>query len=77
MVAVARIIPIVNVAIKAVTAMKPWAGSDEEAAKEPIRTIVAIRRTAIRGIVEITVRAHRSYPDTNTHLSLSFGSGSC
>ena len=58
-VTITRIIAIVNVAVKALRAAKPWASSDEDSAIEPIRSIVAIRRTAVGGVVVVTVRAAR------------------
>jgi hypothetical protein len=70
-----RIIAIVNVAVKAVTAVKPGASSDKKSAIEPIRSIVAIRRTAVGGVVVITVRTVRGYAYVNANLGLSIASG--
>ena len=69
-----RIIAIVNVAVKAVTAVKPGASSDKKSAIEPIRSIVAIRRTAVGGVVVITVRTVRGYAYVNANLGLSIAS---
>jgi hypothetical protein len=57
-VTVVRIKAVVNMAIKAVRAMKPGTSSKKHAANKPIRTIIAVRSTVIWGIVEIPVRAH-------------------
>ena len=70
-----RIIAIVNVAVKAVTAVKPGASSDKKSAIEPNRSIVAIRRTAVGGVVVITVRTVRGYAYVNANLGLSIASG--
>jgi hypothetical protein len=75
-VTVMRIIAIVNVAVKAVRAMKPWARSDEKSTAEPIRSIVAIWRTAVGRIVEVTVWAVRSCSEVDANLSPCIGSGS-
>jgi hypothetical protein len=50
-----RVIAIVHVAVKAARAAEPRASSDEQSASEPIRTIVAVRRTVIGSIVVVTV----------------------
>jgi hypothetical protein len=68
MVAVARIIALVDVAIKPMRSVEPGAGPDEYPSGEPIRTIVAIGCTVIRSIRKITVGAHWSYPDVDRHL---------
>jgi hypothetical protein len=68
MVALARIVALVDVAIKAMMPMEPGAGPDEYSSSEPIRTVVAIRGTVIRSIREVAVGAHRSHPDVDRHL---------
>jgi hypothetical protein len=64
-----RIKAIIDMAVKAVRAVKPGAGSKKHAANKPIGTIITIGRTVIRGIVEVSVRAHGSrsnvYADGN------------
>ena len=67
-VAVMRIVALVDVAIKAVRPMEPGAGPDEYSSSEPIRTIVAIGCTVIRSIREVAVGTHGSYPDVDRHL---------
>jgi hypothetical protein len=44
-----------------VIAVVPGAGADEHATNEPVRPIVAVRRTGIRGIAVIAVGANRSW----------------
>ena len=68
MIAVARIVALVDMAVKSMRPVEPGAGPDEYPAREPIRTIVAIRRTVIRSIREIAVGAHWSHPDVDRHL---------
>ncbi len=73
-VAVMRIKAVVDMAVKAVRAVKPGAGSKKHPAHKPIGPIVAVGSTVIRGIVEVPVRAHRSrsdvYADGNLGLRL-------
>jgi hypothetical protein len=66
-------------------AVVPRAGADKDATDEPARTIVAIGRTCVRGVVVIPPRADRSrvsvsiitvpranaYPDTDLGISRS------
>jgi hypothetical protein len=63
------IIAIINVAIKAARTAEPWPSSDEQAAAEPIGSIVAIRSTAIRRIVEVTVGTVWGHSDVDADLS--------
>ena len=72
-VAAARIIAIVHVAVKAVPAAKPWASSDEQTAVEPVGSIVTIWRAAIRCVVEVTVGTVRGDPDVDANLSRCTG----
>lgn len=67
-----RIISIVDVAEKAVWAVKPGTGSEKHPTDKPIRPIVAIGCTVIRRIVEVPIGAdggHSNvYVDTNLGL---------
>lgn len=71
-VTVMRIKAIVDMAEKAVGAVKPGASSKKHPANKPIGPVVAIRSAVIWLIVEIPVRAHRSrsdiYADRNLGL---------
>jgi hypothetical protein len=68
MVAMPWIEAVVHVAVKAVRPMKPRTRTEEQPANEPIRTIVAIRGTIIRRIVEVPVRAHRRRSNADYNL---------
>ena len=68
-IAVTRIVAVINVAIEAMRTVEPWAGSNENPANEPVRPIVAVGSTAIRGIIEVPVWAHRRDTNVNRHLS--------
>jgi hypothetical protein len=54
-VAVPRIVAVVYVTVEAMRTVEPGASSDEDAATEPIRAIVAVGRTAIGRIVIIAI----------------------
>jgi hypothetical protein len=73
MIAVARIVTVIYVAVKTVTTVEPGTGSDEDAACEPIRPVIAIGSAVIRGVVEVTVRTDRRNADTDRYLRRSFG----
>jgi hypothetical protein len=62
-IAVMWIEAVVHVAVEVVGAMEPRAGSDKDTAGEPLRPIVPVRGAAIRGVVEVTVRASRRHSD--------------
>ena len=69
-VTVMRIKAVVHMAEKAVRAAKPGAGSKKHPANKPIRPIVAVRSTVIRGIVEVPVGTHGSHSDVNADRNL-------
>jgi hypothetical protein len=54
---------VVDVAVKAVRAVKPGASSKKHPANKPIGPIVAVRSTVVWFIVEIPVRAYGSHAD--------------
>jgi hypothetical protein len=62
-VTVMRIKAVIDMAVKAVRAVKPRAGSNKHTANKPIGPVIAVRSTVIRGIVEVPVRAHGSRSD--------------
>jgi len=64
--------------------VEPWAGSDEDAAYKPVRTIVAVRRAGVRSISVISVCAgrhstnrhsDRPHPDSHADLRLRISKG--
>ena len=73
-VAVARIVAVVDVAIKTVRAMEPGAGSNEYATSKPVGAVVAVGRAVIRSIVKISVRANGCGSDVDGNLG---GRGRC
>jgi hypothetical protein len=68
-VTVMRIEAIVDVAVKAVWAVKPGTRSKKHAAYKPIGPVITVRSAVIWGIVVVPIRAHRSqsnvYADGN------------
>jgi hypothetical protein len=68
MVTLARVVAVVDVAVKAARAVKPGAGSKKHPANKPIGTIVAIGSTVIWLIVEVPIGAHRRHSDADGNL---------
>ena len=56
-VAVMRIEAVIDVAVETARTMEPGAGTDEDAAGEPVRAVVAVGCTAVWRVVEVAVRA--------------------
>jgi len=54
--------------------MKPRSSTDEHAAIEPFRAVVAVGNAAIGGVVIVTIGTIRGDPDIDADLSLCFGS---
>jgi len=56
--------------------VEPWASSYENAADEPVRIVVAVRRARVRSITVVSVRANRrangyaNRTDSNSHANL-------
>lgn len=69
-VTVMRIKTVINMSVKAVRAMKPRTCSKKHPAHKPVGPIVAVRSTVIRGIVEVSIRTHGSWPDVYTNRNL-------
>jgi hypothetical protein len=74
-VTVMRIKPVIDMSVKAVRAVKPRACSKKHPANKPIRPVVAVRSTVIRGIVEVSVRTPGSRSDVYANLNLSWSQG--
>ena len=62
-VAVTRIKTVVDVAVEAVRAVEPGAGSEKYATHKPIGPVVAVRGAVIGGVVEVAVGADGGYPN--------------
>src|SRR6202012_4328462 len=70
-IAVMRIVAVIDVAVEAVRAMEQRACPEEHAAHEPVGTIVAVRRAVKGSVVKVAVRAYRGCADTDCHLCWS------
>jgi hypothetical protein len=62
-VAVMWIEAVVHMAVEAMRAMEPRAGSDKDTSGEPLRPIVAVRGAVVWGVVEVAIWALRRHPD--------------
>jgi hypothetical protein len=74
-VTVMRIIAVVDMAVKAVRAVKPGASSKKHPANKPIGPIVAVWSTVVWGIVEVPVRTDGSYSDVYADGNLGWRHG--
>jgi hypothetical protein len=68
MVAVVRIVAVVDMAVKAVRAVEPGAGSDENSAVKPVGPIVAIGGTVIGSVVEVPIGAPWRHSNADADL---------
>jgi len=76
LIAVFRMETVIYMALEFGSAMKPWAGANEDVPIKPFRTVVARGSTGIGGDVIVTIGTVRSYSDIDADLSLRFGGGS-
>jgi hypothetical protein len=67
-VTVMRVKAVIDMAIKAVRAVEPRAGSKEDPADKPVRSIVAVGRTIVRSVVEVAVGANGRHSDADSNL---------
>jgi len=74
MVAMMRVIAIIDVAVPAMRAVEPWTCTQEDSAGEPFWTVVAIGTAVVRSVVIVSVGADgcRSYIHTEAERDLSF-----
>jgi hypothetical protein len=73
MVAMVGMQVIVYVAAEPGGAMKPWAGTDKDAAGEPLGTVIAVGSASVgRGFV-VSIGADRGWSDVDADLSFGFG----
>jgi hypothetical protein len=61
---------VVDVAAEVLRAVEPGASTDEDAAGEPLRTVVAIRSAGIGRVIVIAVGAHGCRSDAYGDLSM-------
>ena len=66
---------VIHMAVEPFGAVKPWAHADEDAARKPVRAVIAVGSAIVRRRVVIAVGADRGYADFDSDLSLHFGSG--
>jgi hypothetical protein len=66
---------VVHMAVEAVRAMEPGSCSNEHSTYKPVWSIVAIRSTVIRSVVEISVGANRGRTNADRDLSGRYNSG--
>jgi hypothetical protein len=76
-VAVIRPVAIVDVAMEAFRAMKPWAGADKDAVGKPLRAVIAVGSATVRRGIVVTIWTSGRYTDANADLGLGWGSTCC
>jgi hypothetical protein len=68
---------VIYVTVEMIWTVKPGAGTDEDAACEPLRAIIAVWSAVIGRSFVVTVRAHRSRAYVDADLSLRCRSRDC
>jgi hypothetical protein len=76
-VAVIRVVTIVDVAVEVFRTVKPSAGTDKDAVGKPLWTVVTVRSATVRRGFEVTVRTSGRYTDADADLGLGSGSTCC
>jgi hypothetical protein len=68
MIAAVWIKSVINIAVEVVGAMEPGTGSDEDASREPLRSVISVWSAVVWGKVEIAIRANRRWSDIDGDL---------
>ena len=76
-VAMLRVKAVVHMAMEVRGPMEPRANADKGAAVKPLRTVVPVRSTTVRGVVVVSVRACWGDSNAETDLSLCLGGACC
>ena len=74
-IAMMRIEMVIHVAMEVGGTVKPWTGADENAARKPLRAVIAIRRAGVGSVTEIPIGTDRSRADVHGDSDLRFGRG--
>jgi hypothetical protein len=72
-IAMLRMEAIVDSSMEALVAMEPRTNTNERAAHEPFRSVVAIRRAVVGGHVIVTVRTYGRDSNSHGYLGLYIG----
>jgi hypothetical protein len=72
MVAVARVIAVIDVAIEAAMAMEPRAGANEDSAKKPVGAIVAVGGAVVGSVVEVAIGAYWRHSNVDADGNLGW-----
>jgi hypothetical protein len=76
-VAVFRVVVIVDVAIEVFGAVKPWPGTDKDAVGKPLGAVIAVGSATVRRGIIVTIRTSGRHTDTDAYLGLGSGSTRC
>lgn len=71
-IAEARVVIMIDIAVEADGPMEPRSRAEEDAALKPLRTVVAEGRALIRRVIEIAVWANRRDTDADRDLRIGF-----
>jgi hypothetical protein len=77
MVAVIRMVVIVDIAMEVFGAVKPGAGTDKDAIGKPLRAVITVGSATVRRHIVITVRTSGRDTDADANLGLGSGSTCC
>jgi hypothetical protein len=72
MVAIAGIVTVVNVAVKAAVAVKPGAGSNKEPTRKPVGSVIAVGCAVVWSIVKVAIGADGLHPNADRDLGCRY-----
>jgi hypothetical protein len=77
MVSVFGMVVVINIAVEVRGAVKPWSGTDKDAASKPLGAVVAVGSAVIRRDIVVTIGTSRGYADADADLRVCPGSTCC
>ena len=72
MVAVAGIVAVVDVAVKAAVAVEPGAGSNKEPTRKPVGSVIAVGCAVVWSIVKVAIGADGLHPNADRDLGCRY-----
>lgn len=76
-IAMAEIIVMIDVSIEMFRSVEPGSSADKDAARKPLRAIIAVRRAIVRRYFVVSVGADWWGSDFDSNPNLSWRSGGC
>jgi hypothetical protein len=76
-VAVLRVVVIIDVAMEVFRAVKPWTGADKDPIGKPLGAVITVGSATVRRGIEVAIGTNGRYTDADADLGMCSGSTCC